>query len=384
MLSPCLCACLSILTPISHHIDLSYPYENVVSSPPLSLAHSSQPYFLHTAAPSYCPGYSNSQPHAGPRPHKHVGRESTDKHCTPQWTSADSNTDISSGFTYESLADVIVDSSHPYGNKFKLNIDSAYQYISDSKAKEHLDFGSDSIVNLDSVYCSYSETHTNKHKHNDSHTPVSGSTEVPGCTTPYKNIDAMMTYSNLLSAQDSLYTSSTEKHTYSHTASLTDHNSNKIRTSKALPPLPTCYLYHPKNCPLHRGAPPRLSPIGALSPPYRSGAPPPGVGDSCLSSPLFPRSHTLPALAAPLYYPNLYPPVPPRAPPLPPKLYQAPPQPRVPSKISLSLRSPCILHSDILLACSVCLTVVLSFHFCLCSPSRVVYFSLFNPGDLQI
>uniref|UniRef100_A0A672YN02 RUN and SH3 domain containing 1 n=2 Tax=Sphaeramia orbicularis TaxID=375764 RepID=A0A672YN02_9TELE len=140
----------------------------------------------------------------------------------------------------------------------------------------------------------------------------------------------MMTYSNSISAVDSLCSSSTEKH------SNTDHNSNKSRTSKELPPLPTYYLYHPKNCPLHRGAPPRLSPIGALSPPQRSGAPPPGAAGSCLSSPLFPRSHTLPALAAPLYYPNLYPPVPPRAPPLPPKLYQATPQSRVATVRSVS------------------------------------------------
>ncbi|XP_053183131.1 AP-4 complex accessory subunit RUSC1 [Scomber japonicus] len=138
-----------------------------------------------------------------------------------------------------------------------------------------------------------------------------------------------MTYSN--SAKDSLY-SSREKRTQSHA----DHNSIKARTSKELPPLPTYYLYHPKNCPLHRGAPPRLSPIGALSPPQRSGVPPPGVAGSCLSSPLFPRSHTLPALAAPLYYPNLYPPIPPRAPPLPPKLHQAPLQLRVATVRSVS------------------------------------------------
>ncbi|XP_040900875.1 RUN and SH3 domain-containing protein 1 isoform X2 [Toxotes jaculatrix] len=162
-----------------------------------------------------------------------------------------------------------------------------------------------------------------------SDTPVSVTVEAPGCTTPYKNIDVMMTYSNSISAIDSLYS---ETRTNSHT----DHNSTKARASKELPPLPTCYLYYPKNCPLHKGAPPRLSPIGALSPPQRPGEPPPGSAGSCLSSPLFPRSHTLPALAAPLYYPNLYPPIPPRAPPLPPKLYQAPPQSRVATVRSVS------------------------------------------------
>lgn len=147
-----------------------------------------------------------------------------------------------------------------------------------------------------------------------------------------------MTYSNSISAVDSLCS---EKRIRSRT----DQSSNKARTFKELPPLPTYYLHHPKNCPLHRGAPPRLSPIGALSPPQRSGVPPQGAAGSGLSSPLFPRSHTLPALAAPLYYPNLYPPIPPRAPPLPPKLYQAPLQSHVASKISLSLHSPYILYS---------------------------------------
>lgn len=129
----------------------------------------------------------------------------------------------------------------------------------------------------------------------------------------------MMSYPDSFSAVDSLY---------SERRCRADDSSIKARMSKELPPVPTCYLYHPKNCPLHRGAPPRLSPIGALSPPQRSGALP----LSRLNSPLFPRSHTLPALAAPLYYPNLYPPIPPRAPPIPPKLYQGPPQPHVASK----------------------------------------------------
>lgn len=209
------------------------------------------------------------------------------------------------------------------------------------------------MCNLDSLYCGDSEKQNGTHAKSD--TPISGATEAPGCTTPYKNIDVMMTYSNSISAVDSLYS---EKRTRSHT----DHNSSKARTYKELPPLPSYYLYHPKNCPLHRGAPPRLSPIGALSPPQRSGAPPSGTAGSCLSSPLFPRSHTLPALAAPLYYPNLYPPIPPRVPPLPPKLYQAPLQSHVASKISLSLHLTLSLSlSDILPACMfVFLTVLCS------------------------
>ncbi|XP_034730888.1 uncharacterized protein rusc1 isoform X3 [Etheostoma cragini] len=288
----------------------TFESRTTVSSPPLSLAQSSQPYFLHPALPAYHPGYCNSLPFADPRPNSHVGREATDKHCNTGWAPAassacihrdDSSTNASAGYNKESLEDFGVDPPLDYGNIF--NTDK--------------DFASDSICNFDSLYYSDSDTHTK------SDTPVA-----PCCTTPYKNIDVMMTYSNSVSAMDSLYS---EKRTHSQT----DNNSNK-RASKELPPLPTYYLYHPKNCPMHRGAPPRLSPIGALSPPQRSGVPPPGTAGFGLSSPLFPRSHTLPALAAPLYYPNLYPPIPPRAPPLPPKLYQAPLQSSVATVRSVS------------------------------------------------
>lgn len=220
----------------------------------------------------------------------------------------------------------------------------------------HADLTSESECNFDSLYCSDSETQNGTKAMSD--TPPDGATGVssgcttpPGCTTPYKNIDVMKMYSNDISAVDSLNSGR-------QTRPLPD--SSKARRYKALPPLPTYYLYHPKNCPLHRGAPPRLSPIGALSPPHRSGAPPPGTAGSCLSSPLFPRSHTLPALAAPLYYPNLYPPIPPSAPPLPPKLHQVPLRSRVTSKTTLS---PFSLHltlslslSDTLRACTVCLS----------------------------
>lgn len=315
-----------------------------VSSPPLSLAQSSQPYFLHTAPPSYRPGCCDSQPHAEPRPHSHIGKESKDKHFNTQWAPAagkpciprdDFCTDTSFELNYESLVDFGLDSPQDYENIFKQNTHSSCQYIRNSKTSDR-DFAYDSISKFDSLYCSDSEKRSCTHPESD--TGGSGATDAPGCTTPYKNIDVMMTYSNSMSVVDSLYS---EKCTHSHT----DHNSNKARTFKELPPIPTFYLYHPKNCPLHRGAPPRLSPIGALSPPQRTGVPPPGTAGSCLSSPLFPRSHTLPALAAPFYYPNLYPPIPPRAPPLPPKLHQAPLQSRAASKISLSLLSPYILHS---------------------------------------
>ncbi|KAM7420874.1 hypothetical protein PAMA_015197 [Pampus argenteus] len=312
----------------------TFESRTTVSSPPLSLAQSSQPYFLHTALPSYRPGYCNSHPLTVSRPHNHVGRESTDKPCNTQWAHTassasihrdDSSTDINPGINCDSLSD-FDDTSRDYGNIFKKNTHLTHQHINDSRPSDR-DFTS--ICNFDSLYCSDSENQTNTHTKPD--TPVSIAAEAPGCTTPYKNIDVMMTYSNSISAMDSLYSSGREKPTHSHA----DHNGNKARTSKELPPLPTYYLYHPKNCPLHRGAPPRLSPIGALSPPQRSGVPPPVATSSCLSSPLFPRSRTLPALTAPLYYPNLYPPIPPSAPPLPPKLHQAPLQSRVATDCSV-------------------------------------------------
>lgn len=205
------------------------------------------------------------------------------------------------------------------------------------------------MCNFDSLYCGGSEKQNRTHTKSDS--PSGGTTEASGCITPYKNFDVMMTYSSSISATDSLYS---EKRAHSH--------SDKARTYKELPPLPAYYLYHPKNCPLHRGAPPRLSPIGALSPPQRSGAPLSGAAGSSLSSPLFPRSHTLPALAAPLYYPNLYPPIPPRVPPLPPKVhYQAPPQSHVASKISL-----CLLY----------LTLFLSYYLTSCLHACLLFFLL--------
>ncbi|XP_061572879.1 uncharacterized protein rusc1 isoform X2 [Cololabis saira] len=245
-----------------------------VSSPPLSLARSSQPYFLHSALPAFRPGYCNSQPVAGPRPRSHVGQESTDKRSITQGAAAagsaciqrdDSSSAISSGLKHDSLVDLGAECPLDSGSIFKKNTHSAYRCISDSKISKG-DFTSDSISNFDSLYSSDSKKRADAHAKSD--TSFSGTSEAPVCTTPYKNIDVMMTYSDSISAADSLYS---EKRSHA------DQSSIKARTSKELPPLPTCYLYHPKNCPLHRGAPPRLSPIGALSPPQRTGAPPPAV-----------------------------------------------------------------------------------------------------------
>lgn len=209
----------------------------------------------------------------------------------------------------------------------------------------HTDLTSDSLCHFDSLYCSDSETQNGTKATPD--TTPDGPAEAPGCTTPYKNIEVMKMYSSGTSAVDSLNSGR-------QTRRLPD--SSKARRYKALPPLPTYYLYHPKSCPLHRGAPPRLSPIGALSPPHRSGAPPAGTAASCLSSPLFPRSHTLPALAAPLYYPNLYPPIPPSAPPLPPKLHQVPLRSRGTSKTTLSAFSPHFFCPRLMPRMHVCLS----------------------------
>lgn len=288
-----------------------------MSPPPLPLAQSSQPYFLHSALPSYRPGHYSPQFFTDPRPQSHVGREAA-ADPRDRWNSSavsssdvhrdDSSPDLSSGFNSDSMVDVCVDS--PFDNAKIFDIPT--------------DVTSDSSCHFDSLYCSDSETQNGTKTKAD--TPPDGPAEPPDCTTPYKNIEVMRLYFNGISAADSL-NSGTQTHP--------SPDASKARRYKALPPLPTYYLYHPKNCPLHRGAPPRLSPIGALSPPYRSGAPPPGTAGSCLSSPLFPRSHTLPALAAPLYYPNLYPPIPPTAPPLPPKLYQVPLRSHVTSKTTL-------------------------------------------------
>uniref|UniRef100_A0A3P9KJH1 RUN and SH3 domain containing 1 n=1 Tax=Oryzias latipes TaxID=8090 RepID=A0A3P9KJH1_ORYLA len=292
-----------------------------VSSPPLSLARPSQPYFLHPSLPRFRPGFCNSQPLADPRPHSHVGKETRGPSAasSPCIHRDDFSSVENSGFNPDSLADFCANHSN-FADDPMHNTHLAYGWNNDSKTTRG-DFVSDSFPNLDSLCCISSDTHTK------SDIPVSSTTEASCCTTPYKNIDVMMAHSESMSAVDSLYS---EKRAH------VDESSTKARTSKELPPLPTYYLHHPKNCPLHRGAPPRLSPIGALSPPQRCGGPPPGVAGSGLSSPLFPRSHTLPALAAPLYYPNLYPPVPPRAPPLPPKLFQAPPKSRAATVRSVS------------------------------------------------
>ncbi|KAL0172472.1 hypothetical protein M9458_032783, partial [Cirrhinus mrigala] len=118
----------------------------------------------------------------------------------------------------------------------------------------------------------------------DPEPPTDINTLTEGDITPYKNID-METYITMRNLKNRSYVS---KNSYKDADSLFDLNSDNIKDSK--PPInpffdhnsnedktqgnqqlvsfPAYYLYHPKNCPLHKGAPPRLSPVGAISPPH--------------------------------------------------------------------------------------------------------------------
>ncbi|KAI4874816.1 hypothetical protein NFI96_005353 [Prochilodus magdalenae] len=200
-------------------------------------------------------------------------------------------------------------------------IDSLYQcsQYSDNKKEKFLGYGPDSSFqaskfstldansfdsnrNVDSLYRG-DKYRSKTLKFADADKPDDGD------TTPYKNID-MINYFNAGKLNDLSDNAKVEMGSWpscekaSIPASFDQSEDRKMESG--IPPFPTLYLYHPKNCPMHKGAPPRLSPIGAISPPHRAGPVSPGADVSRLSSPLFPRSHTLPALAAPLYYPYLY------------------------------------------------------------------------------
>ncbi|KAK7878852.1 hypothetical protein WMY93_030878 [Mugilogobius chulae] len=230
--------------------------------PPPFATRSSLPYFLHSADQTLGPNFGNPFLDAGPQKTPEISPCWDDLLDPACYNTHDFDTNE------EFMDDFGLDSIWDYRNLEHANTELAQKQKHDAKFTESL-----------CIYDSLCKS------------------ESPAAPTPYKNIDVIRKHK-----------SKSEK----------CHIPHKDKASKELPPLPAFYLYHPKNCPLHRGAPPRLSPIGALSPPQRSGFPPPGAPQSGLTSPLFPRSHTLPALAAPLYYPNLYPP------PLPPKLYQEP------------------------------------------------------------
>ncbi|KPP60144.1 farnesyl pyrophosphate synthase-like, partial [Scleropages formosus] len=120
------------------------------------------------------------------------------------------------------------------------------------------------------------------------------------CATPYRNQEAI-TYNKTHRQRggDSLRSPRSGKEGSADTQrnGVLDENSNELtwrRGEKRRSPAPSAwYFYSPKNCPMHKGAPPRLSPIGAISPPLRSGVPSPGADVSRLRSPLFPRIRSL-------------------------------------------------------------------------------------------
>ncbi len=305
-----------------------------MSSPPLSLSLTS-PYYLHSAplsqfyytdtnrdrAVTHCEGsinisnplhinstfdcskddYTDSLYRAGPENNK----------CLFFKQDNDLNGNMDSLYHHCNHADSFLDSLYICGH----DLDSAKNSFCPHNS------GVDSVRNDDSLYSDARYTRSSL-KFTDPEPPTNNNTLTDGDITPYKNID-MQTYITMRNLKNQSYVN---KNSYKDVDSLFDLNSDNIDDSK--PPInlffdhnsnenttqnkqqlvsfPAYYLYHPKNCPLHKGAPPRLSPIGAISPPHRSGPLVPGTDVAHLCSPLFPRSHTLPALAAPLYYPYLY------------------------------------------------------------------------------
>ncbi|XP_026855043.2 uncharacterized protein rusc1 isoform X2 [Electrophorus electricus] len=216
-------------------------------------------------------------------------------------------------------------------------IDSLYhssQYSANKKDKVY-NFGKDPVNNYGSLYDNCLDANSNVNSRccgdkymmkslkllNDFDKPAA-SKYIDGETTPYKNFE-MISYVNAEKLNDLRKVNRNSKGDVNTPFSLSSREAGvpvsandsffgqnsdvkKMEDNIQISPFPTLYLYHPKNCPLHKGAPPRLSPVGAISPPCRAGPLSPGTDVSRLCSPLFPRSYTLPALVAPLYYPYLY------------------------------------------------------------------------------
>ncbi|XP_016145245.1 uncharacterized protein [Sinocyclocheilus grahami] len=305
-----------------------------VSSPPLSLS-STSPYYLHSAPLSQASQFY----------HTDTNRDRAVTRCEG---SINISNPLCINSTFDCIKDDYTDSLYcagPENNTFLFckqendlngNMDSLYHRC--NHADSFLDCGHDpdstrnsfclhnsgvdSIRNDDSLYSDARYTRSSLKLLTDPEPPTDINTLTEGDITPYKNID-MQTYITMRNLKNRSYVN---KNSYKDANLLFDLNSDNIDDSK--PPInpfldqnsnenttqnkqhlvsfPAYYLYHPKNCPLHKGAPPRLSPVGAISPPHRSGPPVPGTDVARLCSPLFPRCHTLPALAAPLYYPYLY------------------------------------------------------------------------------
>ncbi|XP_052003319.1 uncharacterized protein LOC127658201 isoform X2 [Xyrauchen texanus] len=205
--------------------------------------------------------------------------------------------------------------------------DSFYLYGPDSEIKTTnfcplYNSELDPIQNEDSLYCDGKYTRNTLKLFSDPEPLTDFNTLTDGDITPYKNIDmqsyiAMRNLKNQRDANKNSYQNA--NYLFDLNSGKTDdpellidsflyHNSNEKTTQnkQEVVSFPAYYLYHPKNCPLHKGAPPHLSPVGAISPPHKSGLTISGTNVARLCSPLSARSHTLPALAAPLYYPYLY------------------------------------------------------------------------------
>lgn len=343
-----------------------------VSSPPLSLALPSilpSPYYLHSSSPSQAPLFYRSdfyrnqsktqslQEHPrDPSCHMNPTSDSVADYtdsvfCTDSQKQAEffcNHENTSSGIGH-SNSDSLMDSLYQYSDT-KNNKSCYYRRESGSNFESLYDNHLDSNSNIDSLYC---DDEYRKKTMTDKPSP---STYAEGNTTPYKNIDVIRYVNaeklNKLSdgtkdtKEDVNSMFSFEEDRVPGSVGNTFIDQNILDDKSHSSPFPTLYLYHPKNCPLHKGAPPRLSPVGAISPPHRTGPPSPGASMSRLCSPLFPRSHTLPALAAPLYYPYLYtPPAPaPLREPLTPKLESK----QNASPFLLSKRSLHISHSSLL------------------------------------
>ncbi|MCI4374642.1 hypothetical protein PGIGA_G00008440 [Pangasianodon gigas] len=334
-----------------------------LSSPPLSLALSSalpSPYYLHSSPPSQAPLFyrsdfyrNQSKAHSlqehprDPLCHMNPTSDSVTEHtdslfCTDPKNHAEffcNHENHSSGIGC-SNSDSFMDSLYQYSDT-KKNKSCYYRRKSVSTFGSLYDNHLDSNSNVDSLYCG------DKYRMKTMSDKPSTSTYAEGNTTPYKNIDVIRYVNaeklNKLSdgtkdtKEDVNSMFSFEETSVPGSVGNTFSDHKILEDKSQSSPFPTLYLYHPKNCPLHKGAPPRLSPVGAISPPHRAGPPSPGASMSRLCSPLFPRSHTLPALAAPLYYPYLYTP---RAPaplrePLAPKLQSK----QNASPLSLTVRS---------------------------------------------
>lgn len=305
-----------------------------MSSPPLSLALPSalpSPYYLHSNSPTQAPLFYRSDFYRNHSKAQSLQEHPRDPLChkKPTSNSVTDCTDSLFGTNSQSRAEFFCSHENCSGDIGYENsdsfIDSLYQYSDTKKNKSCYyrmesvcNFGPlsdchlDSNSNVDSLYCG------DKYRMTAMTDKPSTSSFAEGNTTPYKNID-MIRYVNAekLSKQsddtkdikedvNSMFSfeKASDTGSVSNTGKRSDQKMLKDKSHSLA--FPTLYLYHPKNCPLHKGAPPRLSPVGAISPPHRAGPPSPSASMSRLCSPLFPRSHTLPALAAPLYYPYLY------------------------------------------------------------------------------